>query len=91
MNMKENQAGPGDPGHETKGRYLRMLGRTPLPSFYDLYQTLIAIIGMVGVNRILFELPWPRATGYAVVTVLAYWVGTGLVSLFQKPAKTSLD
>ena len=68
-----------------------MLGRTPLPSVYDLYQTLIAIIGMIGVNRILFELPWPRAIGYAVVTVLAYWVGTGLVSLFQKPAKTSLD
>lgn len=68
-----------------------MLGRTPLPSFYDLYQTLIAIIGMIGVNRILFELPWPRAFGYAVVTVLAYWAGTGLVSLFQKSAKTSLD
>ena len=71
-----------------------MLRRTtplPLPTFYDLYQTLIAIIGMVGVNRILFEFSWPRSIGYAVCTVMAYWAGNGLVTLLQKGLKTSLD
>ena len=57
-----------------------------LPTFYDLYQTLLAIVGMVGVCRILFDFAWLPAVGYAVGTVAAYWAGTGLVSLFQKSA-----
>lgn len=63
----------------------------PLPTVYDLYQTLIAIIGMVGVCRILFDFAWPPAVGYAVVTVAAYWAGTGLMGLVQRPAKPSTD
>lgn len=58
-----------------------------LPTFYDLYQTLLAIVGMVGVCRILFDFSWLPAAGYAVGTVAAYWAGTGLFSLFQKGGK----
>ncbi len=65
----------------------------PLPTFYDLYRTLLAIVGMVGVCRILFDFSWPPALGYAVGTVAAYGAGTGLVSLFQKsaPRRPSAD
>jgi len=67
------------------------LAALPLPTFYDLYQTLLAVIGMVGVCRLLFDFAWPRAIGYAVITVFAYWAGIGLVTIFQKVAKPSAD
>lgn len=72
---------------------LRRISPTSLPTFYDVYQTVIAILGMLGVNRILFEFSWSRSIGYAVGTVMAYWAGTGLVSLLQRSlkTKTSLD
>jgi hypothetical protein len=82
----------GPSGQTWKGTFRRMLPRRSiLPTFYDLYQTLIAIIGMVGVNRILFDFAWSRAIGYALCTVLAYWAGQGLVVLLQRSAKTSAD
>lgn len=67
-----------------------MLRRAFVPTFYDLYQLIIAVIGMIGVNRVLFELPWSQSIPYALTTVAAYWAGQGLVSLLQSP-KTSLD
>jgi uncharacterized membrane protein len=66
-----------------------------LPTFYDLYQTLLAIIGMIGMCRILLNFAWPQAIAYSVATVMAYWAGTGLTTLCQallrRPAKPSAD
>jgi hypothetical protein len=76
---------------QRKGTSLRMLRRAFLPTFYDLYQMIIAVIGMIGVNRILFGFSWRVSVEYALVTVAAYWVGQGFVALLQKSPKTSLD
>lgn len=60
---------------------------------FELYQTLVAVIGLIAVIHILFEFAWPRAIGYGVITVAAYWVGQGIVALLQRPARhhSSLD
>ena len=68
--------------------------RSLLPSFYDIYQTIIAIIGMVGICRMLMEFSWTRSIVYSVVTLAAYWLGNGIVALVQKlraKAKVSTD
>ncbi len=64
-----------------------MLRRAFLPTFYDLYQLIIAVIGMVGVNRMLFEFSWRLSVAYAAATVAAYWAGQGFVALLQNPRK----
>lgn len=61
-----------------------MRPRTSLPSLYDLYQTLISVIAMLGVTRILFEMPWAQAFGCSFLTVLSFWLGQGIVSLLQQ-------
>lgn len=66
-----------------KGVFSEMLRRAFVPSLFELYQLLIAVLGMIGVYRILFEYAWVRSTEHAVITMTACWFGRGLVSLFQ--------
>ncbi len=57
--------------------------RTLLPTFYDVYQFLLAVIGMIGVCRLLFDFSWTRSVGIGAMYVTAYWLGMGLHSLLQ--------
>jgi hypothetical protein len=70
-----------------------MLRHAFVPSFFALYQVFIAVIGMVGAIRILFEYPWLQCFKYGVGILAAFWIGQRIVSLFQNPRspKTSLD
>jgi hypothetical protein len=67
--------------------------RTCVAYHFEMYQTLVAVIGLIAVIHILFEFAWPRAIGYGIITVAAYWVGQGIVALLQRPARrhSSLD
>ena len=67
-----------------------MLHRSFIPTFYDLYQMFIAILGMVGVNRVLFGFSWLISVEYAVAAVAAYWIGQSLVGALQNSRKASL-
>lgn len=80
----------GDSNFARKGSFFLMLRRAFLPTFFDLYQLFLAVIGMVGVNRILFEYRWVLSVKYALVLVAAFWIGQGLLSLFQS-RNPSLD
>ena len=60
-----------------------MQRRTSLPTFYDVYQFLLAVIGMVGVCRLLFGFSWPRSLGIGVLYITSYWLGMSAYSLVQ--------
>jgi hypothetical protein len=68
-----------------------MFRRAFLPSLYDLYQMLLGVIGLIGVFRILGEYAWVLAVEYAVAGIAAFWIGQGIVALFQKTPRPSLD
>ena len=63
---------------------------TSLRSFYDIYQLVIAVIGMVAIIRILCCLPWANSIGYGIVTVAGYWGGQSIVTLLKKKLNASL-
>lgn len=63
--------------------------KTCIAVHYELYQTFVALLGMVAVIHILCDFAWPRALGYGAITVGSYWVGQGIVTLFQRPTRRS--
>ncbi len=51
---------------------------------FPLYQSLVAIIGAVLCIRILLDYSWGQAFSCGAVTVGAYWLGQGIVTLLHR-------
>lgn len=64
---------------------MQTLRRAVVAAHYPVYQTLLAVLGTVFSIHFLFDYSLTKSLGYGVVTVLAYWIGQGIVAMLQRP------
>jgi len=64
---------------------MQTLRRAVVAAHYPVYQTLLAVLGTVFSIHILFDYSLSKSLGYGAVTILAYWIGQGIVVLLQRP------
>lgn len=59
---------------------------------FPVYQSLVAILGAVLCIHILLDYSWGQSFTCGAVTVGAYWLGQGIVTLMYRSARrSSLD
>ena len=72
-----------------KSTVVKSLLRALVAVHYDLYQTVLALVGAVVLLHLLFDYSWSHSAMYGGVTVVSYWVGQGIVATIQRMMRGS--
>jgi Na+/citrate or Na+/malate symporter len=67
-----------------KSVLVKSLLRALIAIHYDLYQTVLALVGAVVLLHLLFDYSWSHSAMYGAVTVVSYWIGQGIVATVQR-------
>jgi hypothetical protein len=66
-----------------------MLRETLIAIHYPVYQTVVALAGIILSIRLLFEYSWGQSAVCGASLVASFWVGQGIVTLIRRGTRRS--
>jgi hypothetical protein len=64
-----------------------MTRETLIALHYPIYQTIVALAGIILSIRLLFDYSWGRSATYSIAMVASFWVGQALVTLIRRATR----
>ena len=66
-----------------------MTRETLIALHYPIYQTIVALAGIILSIRLLFDYSWGKSATYGIAMAASFWVGQGLVLLIRRATRRS--
>jgi hypothetical protein len=66
-----------------------MLRETLITIHYPIYQTVVALAGIILSIRLLFDYSWGQSAACGAALVASFWVGQGIVLLIRRGTRRS--